>query len=323
MSKQNNIISAITFNPQQVKYTKIRINPSGGKSVGILNEDQALLISTPTMLSWGVNKFKDDKTGKISYDLALQFPNNEYNTDALNKFLENMKAFEDKLKQDALKNCKEWLGKPKMSTEVIDALFHPMLKYPKDKKTEEVDYTRAPSLKVKIECWENKFSCEVYNYEQKQLFPANDASEERLMELIPKSSNIAVILKCGGLWFANGKFGCTWKLVQAAVKVKESLKGKCLFSMSDFDQPSGSGNSGANNSSASSSSSSSGSGLELLNDSDNEADVEQEHDAEVEVEQAATQQQEVKAEVAKAVEAADEKKTVATKKVIRRKTADA
>jgi len=319
MSKQNNIISAVTFNPQQVKYTKIRINPSGGKSVGILNEDQALLISTPSMLSWGVNKFKDDKTGKISYDLALQFPNSEYNTDALNKFLENMKAFEEKLKQDALKNCKEWLGKPKMSTEVIDALFHPMLKYPKDKKTEEVDYTRAPSMKVKVECWENKFSCEVYNYEQKQLFPANDASEERLMELIPKSSNIAVILKCGGLWFANGKFGCTWKLVQAAVKVKESLKGKCLFAFSEFDSSSGTGS----GSGASSSSSSSGSGLELMNDDDNEVEAEQDHEAEVE--QAETQQQEVKTEVAKpaVVDTSDEKKTVATKKVIRRKTADA
>ena len=322
MSKQNNIISAITFNPQQVKYTKTRINPSGGKSVGILNGDQALLISTPSMLCWGVNKFKDDKTGKISYDLALQFPNSEYNTDSHNKFLENMKAFEDKLKQDALKNCKEWLGKPKMSTEVIDALFHPMLKYPKDKKTEEVDYTRAPSLKVKVECWENKFSCEVYNYEQKQLFPANDASEERLMELIPKSSNIAVILKCGGLWFANGKFGCTWKLVQAAVKVKESLKGKCLFSMTDFDQGSGSGSS---SSASSSSGSNSGSGLELMNDSDNEAEAEQEHEAEADSEHVETQQQEVKAEVTKAavVETAEEKKTVATKKVIRRKTADA
>ena len=48
-------------------------------------------------------------------------------------------------------------------------------------------------------------------------------------------------------------------------------------------------------------------------------------EAEADSEHVETQQQEVKAEVTKAavVETAEEKKTVATKKVIRRKTADA
>jgi hypothetical protein len=313
MSKQTNIISATSFNPDQIKYTKIKINKSGGKSVGILNEDQALLISTPRILCWGVNKFIDEKTGRKSYDLALQFPNDNYKTEQLTKFLANMKAFEEKLKQDALKNSKEWLGKPKTSAEVIDALFHPMLKYPKDKNTTEADFTRPPSLKVKVDYWEDEFTCEVYDYEQKQLFPGTDGSETQLMELIPKSSNIAVILKCGGLWFANGKFGCTWKLVQAAVKVKESLKGKCLIPVSDFDK--GDETSNANTNTTTNTYANSSVGLELMNDSDEDED----EDADAEVEQ----QVAVKAEVAKVVEAeVEEKKTVATKKVIRRKATD-
>ena len=49
------------------------------------------------------------------------------------------------------------------------------------------------------------------------------------MELITKGSNVAVVIRCGGLWFANGKFGCTWKLVQAVVKPKESMTGKCFI----------------------------------------------------------------------------------------------
>ena len=305
--QQQDILSATNFNANNdVKYTKPKINKSGGKSVGILNSNnnKQLLLSTPIILTWGVNEFVDEQNGKKSYNMALQFPNDSYATEQNTKFLEAMKGFETKLKQDALKNSKEWLNKSKTSPEVVDALFTPMLKYPKDKNTGEFDYTRAPSLNVKLGYWNDEFDCEVYDHDQKQLFPANDATKTNLMALIPKSANVAVILKCGGLWFANGKFGCTWKLVQAAVKPKVSFKGKCLISLSsDEVEKLKEGDDSEPASSSSSTDTESGS-VELVNDSDDE---------EEEV------KQEVVAEVAKVVE--EEKKTVATKKVVRRKVA--
>jgi hypothetical protein len=46
--------------------------------------------------------------------------------------------------------------------------------------------------------------------------------------LIPKGSEIACIIQCGGIWFANGKFGVTWKLFQGVVKPTQTLaKGQC------------------------------------------------------------------------------------------------
>ena len=44
------------------------------------------------------------------------------------------------------------------------------------------------------------------------------------------------MIQCGGIWFANGKFGVTWKLVQAVVKPKETLKGKCHIVLSAEDK---------------------------------------------------------------------------------------
>lgn len=306
--QQQDILSATTFNANNdVKYTKPKINKSGGKSVGILNSNnnKQLLISTPIILTWGVNEFVDEQNGKKSYNMALQFPNDSYATEQNTKFLEAMKVFESKLKQDALKNSKEWLNKTKTSPEVVDALFTPMLKYPKDKNTGEFDYTRAPSLNVKFGYWNDEFDCEVYDHQQKQLFPANDPSKTNLMALIPKSSNVAVILKCGGLWFANGKFGCTWKLVQAAVKQKESYKGKCLITLSsdEVEKLKEGDDSETTTTSAFASSDNESGSVELVNDSDDEQE----------------EKQEVVAEVAKVVE--EEKKTVATKKIVRRKVA--
>lgn len=304
-NKQQDILSATTFNANNdVKYTKPKINKSGGKSVGILNSNnnKQLLISTPIILTWGVNEFVDEQNGKKSYNMALQFPNDSYATEQNTKFLEAMKCFESKLRQDALKNSKEWLNKTKTSAEVVDALFTPMLKYPKDKNTGEFDYTRAPSLNVKLGYWNDEFDCEVYDHEQKQLFPANDSTKTSLMALIPKSANVAVVLKCGGLWFANGKFGCTWKLVQAAVKPRVSFKGKCLISLSSDEVEKLKEGEDSEPASSSANDSESGS-VELVNDSDDEAE----------------EKQQVVAEVAKVVE--EEKKTVATKKVVRRKVA--
>ena len=303
--QQQDILSATTFNANNdVKYTKPKINKSGGKSVGILNSNnnKQLLISTPIILTWGVNEFVDEQNGKKSYNMALQFPNDSYATEQNTKFLEAMKCFESKLRQDALKNSKEWLNKTKTSAEVVDALFTPMLKYPKDKNTGDFDYTRAPSLNVKLGYWNDEFDCEVYDHEQKQLFPANDSTKTSLMALIPKSANVAVVLKCGGLWFANGKFGCTWKLVQAAVKPRVSFKGKCLISLSSDEVEKLKEGEDSEPASSSANDSESGS-VELVNDSDDEAE----------------EKQQVVAEVAKVVE--EEKKTVATKKVVRRKVA--
>jgi hypothetical protein len=320
-NKQQDILSATTFNANNdVKYTKPKINKSGGKSVGILNShnNKQLLLSTPIILTWGVNEFVDEQNGKKSYNMALQFPNDSYATEQNTKFLEAMKGFETKLKQDALKYSKEWLNKTKTSAEVVDALFTPMLKYPKDKNTGEFDYTRAPSLNVKFGYWNDEFDCEVYDREQKQLFPANDPTKTNLMALIPKSSNVAVILKCGGLWFANGKFGCTWKLVQAVVKQRESYKGKCLINLSGDDVEKlkeGDENTSSSSSSSSFAEHNDGGGIELVNDSDEEDESEKQEE-----------KQQIVAEVAKVVE----EKTVSvapvttTKKVVRRKvTGDA
>ena len=221
-------------------YTKPKINTSGGKSVGIINttSKKGLYLSTPLMLTWGINEYLDEQTGKRTYDMSLQFPKEEYNTESCQKFLENMKSFETKLKADAIKNSKEWMNKPKLTAEVCDALWTPMLKYPKypegHENSGEFDYTRAPTLRLKIPYWEGEYKFELYDTQSKLIFP-NDKGILPT-ELVPKTIDIATVILCGGLWFANGKFGVTWKLFQGVVKPKASMKGKCLVQLSDAER---------------------------------------------------------------------------------------
>ena len=60
---ESSIISGMTFNANNdYIYTKPKVNASGGKSIGILNKEtmKGLYISTPLMLTWGVNSFTDE-----------------------------------------------------------------------------------------------------------------------------------------------------------------------------------------------------------------------------------------------------------------------
>ena len=72
------MITPITsFNANtDMDYTKPRVNSNGGKSISIIHKDtkKQLHVSVPLMLTWGVNVRQDENTGRISYDLALQFP---------------------------------------------------------------------------------------------------------------------------------------------------------------------------------------------------------------------------------------------------------
>jgi hypothetical protein len=234
------VIPGASFNPQtDMKYTKPKVNSVGGRSVGIVNAKTStvLNLSSPLMLTWGVNDFTDEKSGKVSYDLALQFPNEGFETPATKKFIANMAAFEKKIKEDAIANSKEWFSKPKMTADAVDALWTPILKYPKNKDTLEADMTRAPTLKVKLPFWDGQWKeLELYDVDMQPIFP--DPSNPALSpkDLIAKGSHIAVSIQCGGIWFANGKFGVTWKLFQAIVKPKMSLKGKCHIKLDEEEK---------------------------------------------------------------------------------------
>jgi hypothetical protein len=198
-----------------------KVNASGGKNIPIFNKvlRAGLKMSTPMMLTWGVNENDFDGTGKKSYDLSLQFPSAEYANADSSAFLENLKRLEVYVKEQACTNSKAWFGKVQ-SAEVVDAFWTPMLRYPKDKTTGDFDYTKSPTFRVKLPFWDGNFKFVIFNVHGEQVFPKENVN---IMDVVPKSSEVKIILQCGGIWFAGGKFGITWKPFQMIVKPKLQL----------------------------------------------------------------------------------------------------
>ena len=238
MSSTNNqsaetyIANGLTFNISDLDITAPKLNKSGGKSANLLYKPtkKSLYVNMQVpMLTWGASMFKDQQSGKETYDLAIQFPRKDYSSPETDILLAKFQALESLIKAEAVKNCMAWFNK-KMTPELVEAAWTPMLKYSKDKETGEPDMTKAPTLKVKLPQYDGKFNCEIYDPNGTMLYP-NDKSTDTPMDLIPKGVNIVAIIQCGGLWFANKAFGCTWRLFQVVVQPKPSMKGRCLIAV--------------------------------------------------------------------------------------------
>lgn len=229
MSSSMQITSAKKFNPNEVKYKPPTTNSRGGKDVKIQLKGANLVLQVPLMLTWGLNERDND--GRMSYDVSLQFEPNKY--PAQEKALDNMKTFENKILTDAVINSKAWFGKNKFSKEVAEAQMWPILKYPKMKDgSGEPDYSRNPTMKLKVPFWEGIHNVELYDMNGAvQYRPVKEGSwradqnSGTPMSLMPKATHLTGLIQCTGLWFAGGRYGCTWKLLQAKLQQPVRLVG--------------------------------------------------------------------------------------------------
>ena len=240
MSNQNNNNELYTdfknWQPSNIKYGPPKINKMGGKSVKPLDyKGQAYSITTPPMLNWGINEHRQEDSGRVTYNVALQFPKDEFSNDECREFFDKMKMHEDTILKDAIKNSRDWFNKSNLSEEVADALYSRSLKYPYIKGTKEPDYTRAPSLKLKIGCYNGQSDTEIFDTEGRCLHKLEYPVDENFVNLIPKASHMKAIIQCNSIWFVNGKFGVTWQLVQCIVIKPNRIngQGRCLLKFSD------------------------------------------------------------------------------------------
>jgi hypothetical protein len=189
------------------------------------------------MMTWGVADFiGDNGESDGKYSISLNFPNDEYRKPATDAFLQKLKDFENQILDDAVKNSDLWWGE-EMSREVCKHTFFPFLKYSKNKDTKKIDLSKPPSIRAKVPYYDGKWRVEIYDTKDKQIFPSeNDMLTP--VDFIPKLSQVACVLQCGGIWIGGKGWGLTWKLIQCVVKPREvvSVYGRCHIQLSSEDR---------------------------------------------------------------------------------------
>jgi hypothetical protein len=236
------VIDVNSWVPDAIRFTPPKVNDKQGKSINILSTQtgRGLHISSPLMTTWGISDFVDPTTGVSDgkYSISLTFPNNEYATKNSTTFLDKIKSFEEAILKEAVNNSELWWGE-KLTLDILKYSFFPILKYPKIKGTKKADMTKSPTLSAKVPFYEkeNRWNVELYDTTGNLIFPCEN-DELTPSHFVPKLSNVACVLQCGGIWIGGKGWGVTWKLVQAVVKPKEvvSVFGKCHINLSEEDK---------------------------------------------------------------------------------------
>jgi len=205
----------------QIKYSALKALESGGKNVYMSMDGKPILIQTPRMLcQWGLSKYNPDgKVGSEKYSIDMSFKDKETKP-GVQIFFDKLMELDKKVVEDVTKNSKDWLRKANMTKEVVEALSTPSVKFAKDKDTGEITDKYPPSFRLNIPVRDGKTMCDVYDIKQNKLDLFDMDSKGSI-----KNSMITAIIKLQGLWFAGGKFGCTWRVEQLRIEPSESIKG--------------------------------------------------------------------------------------------------
>lgn len=220
----DNIVLPQQFDINMLSYNNIRTLDNGGKVVYISYNKKPLILQTPEMMApFGLNKWNNEGKSIDKYSLDLSFKGKD-ERDVLNKFFENFVSIDQKLVHDGFVNCQSWFKKKYPSEDVVEALYTPIVKYPKDKNGEVSD-KYPPTFKVNVPFRDGKFGCDVFD---------NTRNLIDLNNIETKGSKITAIIQCVGIWIAGGsKFGCSWKILQMKVIPNNVIKGYAFKEIND------------------------------------------------------------------------------------------
>jgi hypothetical protein len=143
----------------------------------------------------------------------------------MEEFIVSMTKLDEKIKEDAKKNCQAWFGKKSISDEVIEEKYTPIVRHYKDPESGELTGKFPAQMGFKIVQRDNVFQCKFYDESRKRL-NVDSKDEDDYVEtsnLLSKGNSAKLLLKCNGMWFSTAGFGCTWKAEQVKVKVPEQL----------------------------------------------------------------------------------------------------
>jgi hypothetical protein len=225
----NAILDGTNLDLSVFSYSAPKPNPTGGKVVNLYNKHfkESLTISAPLIGSWGAQEVKTlDGVGTGKHTMTLQFAKGQYTSPDADKFLEQMKQLEQKIKQDAMTYSKDWFGKEIKSMDVMDEKFTPMLKYPKlNKASEERDYSQPPQLTVKLPCWKDVWQTSVFDEDYNPLYIKGKTEPgvtplDFLRNTGKAPIQIVCLIQCAGIWFVGSpaKVSITWNFKQVIVR---------------------------------------------------------------------------------------------------------
>lgn len=226
----SSIILPAAFDVSKMTVGNVKSLDNGGKIVYISHSEKPLIVQTPEMtVPFGMSRWNADGAssagagGFDKYTIELSFKDRETRP-SLSKFFDMMSAVDKYMLNNAIDNSQAWFKKKYSTTEIVDALYTPCVKFPKDKATGEITDKYPPTFRLSLPFRNGAFAVETFD---------NDKNKINLLDVETKGSKVTAIIQLSGVWLAGGKFGCSWKVLQMRVVPPSTIKG---FAFQDIDE---------------------------------------------------------------------------------------
>lgn len=240
-TKKSDCLSIEAWNPKQTIFAQPKKSKLG-KDINLISTqiNSKLTLQSPMMKTWGIADFVDPDTGVSSgrFNMSLNFPNEGYTTQETDMFKNKIQELQNIILDEAFKNRLAWFGDDEMSLDVIKSKMYNILKYPKikDEKgqpTKKSDYSKAPTLSLKVSNYDNVWRCEVYDMNKNRIFPT-DNKDQAPYDFVTKGSEVIAKIQCGGIWTGDKAWGVKWNMVLCFVKPSEQYN---PFSIANIELP--------------------------------------------------------------------------------------
>ncbi len=224
------------------RYMQPRVSDRGLKMISIISnqKNKKLHIQIPATKCWGIEDYVDPATQESDGKFKAKFHFTDNGSPESQEALEKLKAFEDKLIQDAVANSMPWFGK-KLSRELVEDRYMGFLKVGKNKETKEPDPSRGYYFSPKVNCYDNKWDIEIFNIEnQSMVFPSEEVGDRTPVDFVSKGDDVIGGIECKYVWIGPKGWGVTWALKQCAVKPKELVSNEGMLQLDlgqSFDTP--------------------------------------------------------------------------------------
>lgn len=227
-TKKMPVIKATNLDLSKITFSDVKTDNHGRKMVFVNYDGGKIMVQTPKMYvpnglkRWRKKDATDNKDD--SFEMELSFSGEDKNTD-IREFHDKMEQFDELVKKQIMAHSKEWLGKPKVSMELIEnAFYSPSVRVPMDKEGNVLDYPSRVRAKLDRERRGDDFTGRFLSYkkpptpvlmfdESKTLLEMN---EDNFESVVPKGSQVVAVLELVYLTITT-KVSAKWKLVQAKV----------------------------------------------------------------------------------------------------------
>ena len=211
----------------KIKYSEVKTMKSGAKSVYVNYGSDKLTIQTPSLyLPYGTSppfseKKEEEPSDKFIPGSALDvsFRGMEDNS-KIKLFYDKLRELEQKIIDDAFENRQAWFKDDFDDNKAfVKKLFSPIIKIDKDPNTGKEIGKHPPTFKAKIAS-DYKTGLPVIDCKNM------DNEDIDFIDIFKslKSAKAILIVQLSGLWFAGGKYGCSWKVCSAKIQLAQYQK---------------------------------------------------------------------------------------------------